>query len=62
MEHFDQVLKFLTATDEEKDYSSTCIYRNYDQPHLNCAHCEGYRPFCVKQKSRMEEIERSFDR
>ena len=56
------MLKFLTATDEEKDYSSTCIYRNYYQPHLNCAHCEGYRPFCVKQKSRMEESEQSFDR
>lgn len=43
MEHLDQVLKFLTATDEEKDYaivgsftadviSGTCVYCNHCQP------------------------------
>ncbi len=43
MEHLNQVLKFLTATDEEKDYSiigtftadtisGTCVYCNHCQP------------------------------
>lgn len=43
MEHLDQLLKFLTATDEEKDYSiigsftadtitGTCVYCNHCQP------------------------------
>lgn len=43
MEHLDKVLKFLTATDEEKDYSvigtftadtisGTCVYCNHCQP------------------------------
>lgn len=43
MEHLDQILKFLTATDEEKDYSvigtftadtisGTCVYCNHCQP------------------------------
>ena len=43
MEHLDQVLKFLEATDEEKDYSiigsftadtitGTCVYCNHCQP------------------------------
>ncbi|MBQ4566187.1 MAG: aldo/keto reductase [Oscillospiraceae bacterium] len=43
MEHLDQVLKFLNATDEEKDYSviggftadiisGTCVYCNHCQP------------------------------
>ena len=29
MEHLDQVLKFLTATAEKKDYSGTCVYCNH---------------------------------
>lgn len=43
MEHLDQILEFLTATDEEKDYSvigtftadtvtGTCVYCNHCQP------------------------------
>ena len=43
MEHLDTLLKFLTATDEEKDYSiiagftadtiiGTCVYCNHCQP------------------------------
>ena len=43
MEHLDQILKFLEATDEEKDYSvigtftadtitGTCVYCNHCQP------------------------------
>jgi predicted aldo/keto reductase-like oxidoreductase len=45
MEHLDQILKFLTATEEEKDYSvigsftadtitGTCVYCNHCQPCL----------------------------
>ena len=44
MEHLDQILEFLTATDEEKDYSvigtftadtvtGTCVYCNHCQPY-----------------------------
>ena len=110
MEHLDTLLAFLTATDEEKDYSviagftadtitGTCVYCNHCQPcpagidiglvnkyydlalagdtlaanHytklsvkadacLHCGHCESRCPFSVKQESRMEEIERYFNK
>jgi len=110
MEHLDALLKYLTATKEEKDYSvigaftadkisGTCVYCNHCQPcpagidiglvnkyydlalagdniaanHytklsvnasscLNCGHCESRCPFSVKQQSRMEEINKYFNR
>lgn len=57
MEHLDQVLKFLTTTAEEKDYSGTCVYCNHCEPCLHCGHCESRCHFGVKQQRRMEKIE-----
>lgn len=57
--HLDQVLKFLDATDEEKDYSIIGTF-TADTISGTCGHCESRCPFGVKQESRMEEINRYF--